>query len=408
MSDILTALVAASLPWSTSATSILLGLWLVAFIPSLDITELRRTLATPAGGLPVLLWAVALVGMVWAVDISTRERLRALGGFHKLLFIPLLITHFRRSEGAAGVLKGFMLSCLVLLVLSWTMILLPGLSLPISTKGGPGVPVKDYISQGGEFTVAAFILAALGLQAWRDQRRWLTIASLVGIIVLLTNNYWATTSRTSLVIAPLMLLLFAAKHLSRKGSFALFAGAAILAMTIWILNSSLRLGIADALNEVREFQPDGARTRAGERIIYWKKSLTFIAEAPVIGHGTGSIPDQFRRAAVGKAGMDSLATSNPHNQTFGVAIQFGNLGTSVLFAMWIAHLLLMFGGAGFAAWAGIVVVMQNIVGSLFNSHLMDFTQGWGYVLGVGVVAGVLSRTDGRQPARTDELRSAAI
>ncbi len=43
--------------------------------------------------------------------------------------------------------------------------------------------------------------------------------------------------------------------------------------------------------------------------------------------------------------------------------------------------------AALVAWFGLVVVVQNIIGSLFNSHLFDFTQGWAYVFGVGVAAG---------------------
>jgi hypothetical protein len=86
--------------------------------------------------------------------------------------------------------------------------------------------------------------------------------------------------------------------------------------------------------------------------------------------------------------MAALAAANPHNQTLAVALQLGLTGTAVLFAMWLAHVLL-FRGDGFAAWAGLVIVSQNIVGSLFNSHLFDFTQGWGYVIGVGVAGGVI-------------------
>jgi hypothetical protein len=63
--------------------------------------------------------------------------------------------------------------------------------------------------------------------------------------------------------------------------------------------------------------------------------------------------------------------------------------------MWLAHLMLFCRGNGFAAWAGLVIVVQNIVSSLFNSHLFDFTQGWGYVLGVGVAAGLLLKDDPR-------------
>jgi hypothetical protein len=156
--------------------------------------------------------------------------------------------------------------------------------------------------------------------------------------------------------------------------------------------------VANLVRELRTYQPEGVSTRAGERLEFWRKSIGFIADAPLIGHGTGSIRDQFRRSVVGETGMAAVASSNPHNQTFAVAIQLGLVGTMVLFAMWIAHLS-MFRGYGFAAWAGLVIVTQNVVGSLFNAHLFDFTQGWGYIIGVGVAAGaVLKNRSAGAPA----------
>jgi hypothetical protein len=59
--------------------------------------------------------------------------------------------------------------------------------------------------------------------------------------------------------------------------------------------------------------------------------------------------------------------------------------------MWISHLLL-FRGPGTLAWIGLVIVTSNIVGSLFNSFIFDFTEGWLYVIGVGVMAGMVQRT----------------
>jgi O-antigen ligase len=111
---------------------------------------------------------------------------------------------------------------------------------------------------------------------------------------------------------------------------------------------------------------------------------------PLIGHGTGSIADQFRRSAIGETGAAGVATVNPHNQVFAVAIQLGLAGAAILLAMWIAHYLL-FRIAGWMAWVGAVVVIDNVVSSLANSSLFDFTPGWLYVLGVGVVGGTLLR-----------------
>jgi low affinity Fe/Cu permease len=54
---------------------------------------------------------------------------------------------------------------------------------------------------------------------------------------------------------------------------------------------------------------------------------------------------------------------------------------------------MQFRGPHLAAWVGLVIVTQNIVGSLFNSHLFDFSQGWLYVVSVGVAAGTVRRLE---------------
>ena len=98
----------------------------------------------------------------------------------------------------------------------------------------------------------------------------------------------------------------------------------------------------------------------------------------------------FDREAVGKTGAWAHSISNPHKQTLYVAVQWGVLGCIVLYAMWYFHLLL-FRENSFAAWIGLIVVVQNIVSSLLNSHLFDFHEGWMYVLGVGVAGGMVAR-----------------
>ena len=106
----------------------------------------------------------------------------------------------------------------------------------------------------------------------------------------------------------------------------------------------------------------------------------------MIGQGKGTIRSLYEKSAVGQAGAAGEVSANPYNQTFAVGIQLGLVGVAVLWAMWISHLML-FRGGGLAAWVGLIVVVQNIVGSFFNSHLFDFTQGWVYVVGVGVAGG---------------------
>ena len=149
----------------------------------------------------------------------------------------------------------------------------------------------------------------------------------------------------------------------------------------------LRERISGSMKEMQTYESGQVNSPTGLRIEYWKKSLAFIAEAPLLGHGTGTIPKLFQRDATAGT-LPELITTNPHNQTLAVAIELGLVGVIVLLAMWLAHLAL-FRGASLVAWFGLLVVSYNVISSLFNSHLFDFGQGWLYVLGVGITGGMV-------------------
>jgi O-antigen ligase len=55
----------------------------------------------------------------------------------------------------------------------------------------------------------------------------------------------------------------------------------------------------------------------------------------------------------------------------------------------------MFVGGSFACAIGQAVVIQNLIGSLFNSHLSTVTQGMLYCLAVGLLSGIVQRARGR-------------
>jgi O-antigen ligase len=173
-----------------------------------------------------------------------------------------------------------------------------------------------------------------------------------------------------------------------RGTALAIGGAAAIGALAWMVSPFLQHRVVTLATEVQNYREANRNTSAGERLEFWKKSIGFVAAAPIIGHGTGSIKGQFRNVAVGATGASAVVSANPHNQTLAVAIQLGLVGTAVLFALWISHLLL-FRNNALAAWIGLVVVVQNLVGSLFNSQLFDFTHGWAYVIGVGVCGGVM-------------------
>ncbi len=85
---------------------------------------------------------------------------------------------------------------------------------------------------------------------------------------------------------------------------------------------------------------------------------------------------------MGQSAVAAEVIANPHNQTFSVVIQWGVAGLIVLYALWSFHLR-MFLTDGFLADLGMILVVQNIIGPLFNSHLFDLAEGWLYVVVVG-------------------------
>jgi hypothetical protein len=401
LADWLAVAVAVSLPWSTSASAILIALWFIAVLPILDIATIRRELATAAGGLPVLLWTLAAVGMMWA-DVTWSERLAGLGGFNRLLVIPLLLAQFRRSERGAFVLYGFIASATCLLITSWAFALVPALGV----HGKPGfngklygVPVKDYISQSGIFLICAVALIGAACEYWRKQEMRIVGALVALAACFLANIGFVVTSRTTLVVAPFLILALGWRHFGSKGILAACLAVVALGGALLLTPSFVRDRALETFADMRAYLNVNEGSSLGLHLEFLRKSLLFIEAAPVIGHGTGTIPEQFRNAAVGQTGVSAAGSVNPHNQIFGVAIQLGLVGAGVLLAMWSAHLML-FQGGGLTAWIGMIIVLENVVSSLFNSHLFDFTQGWLYVFGVGTAGGMVLRLrDGASAAR---------
>src|SRR5262245_40474068 len=146
--DILAVAIAVSLPWSTSATAILVGVWFFTLLPVLRLEELRREILTPAGGLPVLLVLLGIAGMLWA-DVPWPERWRGLDSFLKLLAIPLLLVQFRQSERGTWVFAGYLLSCIALVVVTTVFAAVPPLAAAFLHRDN--VVVKNAATQSGEF-----------------------------------------------------------------------------------------------------------------------------------------------------------------------------------------------------------------------------------------------------------------
>jgi len=374
------------LPWSTTLVAIFVPCWLGAVAWVMDWRAYGRLLKQPICYLPLALVGLALIGTLWS-DAAWSARLYAITPTLKLLVLPGLFYHFERSSRGMWVFVAFLASCVLLMAVSWLVTIDPSFTLKTPNEpGARGIFVKNYIDQSQEFALCAVALAYPIIRLLRTNRIWQALV--LGAISLgfLVNMVLVTVSRTAIVTMPIMVGVFALLHLKRRTSLILIGVMLVLAGLLWFATPDLRWGPQSLLRDYRYYKTDEHVTSIGLRLEFWQKSLRFISEAPVIGHGTGSMRGLFERAATNHEPKDQVI-ANPHNQTLNIAVQWGMVGVILLYAMWLVHLLL-FRGEGLVAWIGLLVVVQNIFTSLFNSHLFDFHEGWMYVLGVGVAGGM--------------------
>lgn len=394
--DLFAILTAASLPWSTSLAGLFNALMLLCMVPFLDVREFLQSLKRPICVAPIAMFLLALVGTVWS-EASWGARLYAVNPTVKLLVFPVLIYHFERSSRGHQVFIAFLVSCALLSVMSWLVFFHPALSLKHDDPNLRGIFVKNYIDQSQEFALCAVALAFPIVRLLQEKRIWLAALLAAVALSFFVNMAFVIVSRTALVTVPIMLAVFALLHLKWRSVLIIFAALVALAVLTWQTSSTLHTTVETFSVQYRLYKDKGIPTSVGLRLEFWRKSLGFFAEAPVVGHGTGSTRALFEQAATGGPYQaSSEVIGNPHNQTLNVAVQWGIIGVIILYAMWGLHLLL-FRGNGLAHWLGLLVVVQNVFTSLFNSHLFDFHEGWMYVLGVGIAGGMVlnSRRAGR-------------
>ena len=293
--DICAVLIALSLPWSTSLVAIFAIVWLVALAPTLDFRRFLQSLQRPICALPIALFLLALAGTLWS-DASWSARSHALSPVTKLLLLPLLFYHFERSSRGMWIFVAFLVSCILLMMMSWLVLIYPDLTLkPCDVERG--IFVKNYIDQSQEFALCALVLAYPVITLLRGREIWQALLLIAVAVSFMANMAFVIVSRTALVTMPVMLAVFALLHLRWRTNVVLFAVAMVLGALAWTASPQLQATTAKFARDYRIYKELGQPTSLGLRLQFWQKSLRFFAEAPVVGHGTGSTRGLFEAAA---------------------------------------------------------------------------------------------------------------
>ena len=294
IADVFAILAAFSLPWSTSLVAIFVPCWLGAVAWVMDWRAYGRLLKQPICYLPLGLTGLAIVGTLWS-DAAWDVRLHAIAPTLKLLVLPALFYHFQRSSRGMWVLVAFLVSCALLMLVSFVVAFEPSLSLKPNGDAGRGIFVKNYIDQSQEFALCAvaLIYPVVALLRAKQMKQALGLAAIsLGFIA---NMVFVIVSRTAIVTMPVMLLAFALLHLKRRTSLIIVGVMIALVGVLWFAMADLRWGPKRLVRDYQLYKTENAVTSIGLRLEFWQKSLRFASEAPLIGHGTGSLRGLFER-----------------------------------------------------------------------------------------------------------------
>ena len=231
--DVFAVLAALTLPWSTSLVAIFVACWLVAVVWVMDWGAYARLLKQPICYLPLSLVGLAVIGTLWS-DAAWGARLFAINPTVKLLVLPVLFYHFERSKRGMWVFVAFLVSCTLLMLMSWIVAFDPSLSLKAPGEpAGRGIFVKNYIAQSQEFALCAVALAYPIISLLRTNRTW--PALVLGAIALgfVVNMVFVIVSRTAMVTIPIMLAVFALLHLKWRTSLMIFGALVVMAGLAW-------------------------------------------------------------------------------------------------------------------------------------------------------------------------------
>lgn len=353
------------LPFSTAGVSLSMAVLLL-----LCLLAPRRLWATAPWRQPMLLVGLLLLAYIGLHTLAVSGVARVAGTeanhYHELLMLPLLWGLLHLSRKPRLLFLGFATGCVVYAGMHWAAPYVPKLAAWLGPR---------RISSGFALAVGAFLLyehARLGLL---PRRAAYAASAFLAATVLFAND-----GRTGHVV--LLLLLGCVAWRSAPRRWRLATALAVLAASALV--ASFSSAVRTRLDEtVRTAQAPGGpnqETSTAIRIRLLRNGAEVAADNYLLGRGWHNYADAYERVAIGNGDAPSVwrRADNPHNEYL-MQLGGGGLPALTLFLAWIALPLYaaLRPGTQDPRAAGMLacLALAFAVGSLFNSLLMDFTEG---------------------------------
>ena len=330
----LAALLAFSLPLSTSAVSVLAILILIAWVFTGEYFRKWAIMTSNPVCLALLAYlSLFVLGLLWSQDVAAG--LETMAKQWKLLLFPVLLSSIafeQRRRYVVFFLVGLTVAMLMT-YLAWFDILHYGGVTPEHPTKRLFHVIYNPLLAFGFYLVCHEVIWG----KWRGIRR----LALIVLAACMAFDMFITEGRTGqvafFVLLGLLFVQFFRGNVFRGLLFALCIPPLIF-IAGYQLSPTFQLRVNAAGQEIRQFQ-ENPDTSVGLRLFFWKNSWQIISAHPLFGVGTGDFQSSY--AEVNKEfSPEMVATDNPHNQYVFILCQFGILGLFCLLAIFLAQLYL--------------------------------------------------------------------
>jgi O-antigen ligase len=384
---IFTLLAGFTLPISTALANISLGLLSVCWLLAGRFHERWAVIRTNPVALAALgLFAIMTLGITYS-HAPLPEAWSALVKHRKLLYVPILVTLFPDPLWRRRALYALLAALLLTLLLSY----LQAMHLWYGGKAfvHHGYAITNYYVFKSHITqnlLLAFLAYTLFLVALRGQTPgWRLVAAVMGLLAAI-NVLFLVQGRTGYVVLAALVVWLLYQWRKRQGL--------LLAVIVLILVAGLALGFSEGfrarvigIGDTQVIDSPYTNTTLSNqyRWVFYRNSLTLIASHPFVGTGTGSFIPVYQNLVQGREGVEGVATHNPHNEYLFLGVELGLIGLSA-FLLWLClQWRLAWHLHGLEAGLATGLVIAFAVGCLFNSLLLDFTEGNVFVYLSGVL-----------------------
>ncbi len=339
-------------------SAVLAALWLV----SGQFMRLYDTLKNyPVALWSLLLFACFIIGFSYG-DATSSDAFTMLKKYRELLFIPLLLPFVTDQRYRHWAWLAFMIASISTVLGSQLMKM--GL---FCVNYWCAPYFKSYITHGILIAFFTFFVAHKTF----DSRGIMQILYTTILLLCFYNLFFISEGRTGQLITMVLMPLFAMQRFSKKGLLL-----SVLMMTLLVggfigfSSKAVRIkeGFVSAKAHLLQDHAEQSEYSMGQRFTFWKYSAQLIAEKPVFGHGTGSFSEAYQR-------ISGKTSQNPHNEFLLIAVQLGAMGllfyVGFLFSQYYYAKVL----PEQDKWLAQGVLVTLITTSLFNSPLLDHTEG---------------------------------